>query len=228
MSGKPVITGYKWVPPFAQGKVRDMRCRWAFEEVGIDYDVQLFELGENKSDACRVYQPFGQVPTYSDGTVEIFESGAIVLHIARQKPGLLPPDTAGEASAIAWIFSALNSVEPLIFDLLWVNVFDRKEAYADLFRPKATERLNSRLGELAKALGDKSWLVGDQFTAADLIMVSVLRQLENNDLLKEQSNLAAYVERGKARPAFQKALAGQMAVFAAATPPSWYKQGEKK
>lgn len=228
MTGKPVISGYKWVPPFAQGKVRDLRCRWAFEEVGIAYDVQLFELGENKSDAWRAYQPFGQVPTYSDGTVEIFESGAIVLHIARQKPGLLPPDPAGEASTVAWMFAVLNSVEPLIFDLLLVNVFDRKESYADLFRPKAIQRLSARLGELAGSLGDRSWLVGDRFTAADLIMVSVLRQLSDTDLLKEHENLAAYVDRGMARPAFQKALADQMAVFATATPPAWYRQGEKR
>ena len=177
MSAKPEITAFRWVPPFAQGLVRDVRCRWAFEEVGVDYDVRLLELGENKTEAHRALQPFGQIPTYSDGTVEIFESGAIVLHIARQKPGLLPAEAAGEASAVTWMFSALNSVEPLIFDYMWTVLFDRKEAYADLFRPKAIERMRERLGDLAKALGDKPWLIGDSFTAGDLIMVSVLRQI---------------------------------------------------
>lgn len=223
---KPQITAFKWVPPAARGLVRDVRCRWAFAELDIDYDVHLFELGENKSDAWRAFQPFGQVPTYSDGIVEIFESGAIVLHIARQKPGLLPADAAGEALAITWIFSALNSIEPLIFDLQLVNLFDKDEAYADLFRPKAIERMRGRLGELAKALSDKSWLVGDKFTAADLIMVSVLRQLRNTGLLKEQSNLAAYVERGEARPAYKKAVAAQLADFEGGTPPAWFSQGE--
>lgn len=227
MVGKPEITAFHWVPPFAQGLVRDVRCRWAFEEVGIDYDVRILELGEHKTEAHRALQPFGQIPTYSEGSVEIFESGAIVLHIARQKPGLLPTDPAGEASAIAWMFSALNSVEPLIFDYLWATFFDRKEAYAKLFLPKAVERLRDRLGDLAKALGDKPWLIGDGFTAGDLIMVSVLRQLRDTDLVAGHSNLAAYVARGQARPAFAKALADHMAVFEGVEPPAWFTEGEK-
>lgn len=225
MSGKPEITAYKWVPPFAQGLVRDTRCRWAFEEVGMDYAVRLLELGENKAEAHRALQPFGQIPTYTDGTVEIFESGAIVLHIARQKPGLLPADPAGEASAIAWMFSALNSVEPLIFDYTLAKVFDRKEDYAKLFLPKAIERLRGRLAELATALGDKPWLTGNAFTAGDIIMVSVLR---DTDLVAEQENLATYVTRGEARPAFRKALTDHMKVFEGATPPAWFTKGEKK
>ncbi len=225
MSGKPQITAFKWVPPFAQGLVRDMRCRWAFEELGIDHDVRLLELGENRMEAHRALQPFGQIPTYTDGTIEIFESGAIVLHIARQKPGLLPADPAGEASAIAWIFSALNSIEPMIFDLIFCTVFDRKEDYALLFLPKATERLRDRLGDLARALGDGPWLVGDIFSAADLIMISVLRQLRHTELLSEYPGLVAYMARGEERPAFRKALADQMTVFEGATPPSWFKQG---
>lgn len=227
MSGKPMITAFKWVPPFAQGLVRDVRCRWAFEELGIDYDVRILELGEHKTAAHRALQPFGQIPTYSDGTVEIFESGAIVLHIARQKPGLLPADPPGEASAIAWLFSALNSVEPLIFDYMWATVFDRNEDYAKLFLPKAEERLRDRLGDLAKALDDKLWLTGDSFTAADLIMISVLRQLRNAGLVAERENLAAYIARGEARPAFKKALADHMAVFEDVEPPAWFKQGGK-
>ena len=228
MAGKPEITAFKWVPPFAQGLVRDQRCRWAFEEVGIDYDVRLLELGEHKRAAHRALQPFGQIPTYSDGTVKIFESGAIVLHIARQKPGLLPADPAGEAPAVAWMFSALNSVEPMIFDYVLATVFDKDEDYARLFLPKAEERLRDRLGDLAKALGDKSWLTGDIFTAGDLIMISVLRALRGTDFIAEHSSLDSYVARGEARPAFKKSLADQMAVFAGATPPAWFTQGEKR
>lgn len=223
----PTITAFRWVPPFAQGLVRDTRCRWAFEEVGMDYDVRILELGENKTEAHRALQPFGQIPTYSDDMVEIFESGAIVLHIARQKPGLLPADPAGEASAIAWMFSALNSVEPLIFDYVLATLFDRKEDYAKLFLPKTVERLRERLGDLARALGDKPWLTGDSFTAGDLIMVSVLRALRNTDLVAGQPNLAAYVARGEARPAFKKALADHMAVFEGVEPPAWFTKGER-
>lgn len=223
---KPTITGFRWVPPFAQGLVRDTRCRWAFEEVGMEYDVRLLKLGEHKTEAHRALQPFGQIPTYTDGTIEIFESGAIVLHIARQKPGLLPSDPTGEALAVTWMFSALNSVEPLIFDYILPTLFDRDEPYAELFLPKAIERLRDRLGDLAKALGGKPWLTGDGFTAGDLIMVSVLRGLRNTDFLTEHENLAAYVARGEARPAFKKALADHMAVFEGVEPPAWFTKGE--
>lgn len=226
MAEKPEITAFKWVPPFAQGLVRDTRARWAFEEVGMDYDVRLLDLGDNKTAAHRALQPFGQIPTYSDGPVEIFESGAIVLHIARQKPGLLPDDIAGEARATAWTISALNSVEPMIFDLIMVDVFDKGEDYAALFRPKAIARLRERLADLAAALGDRPWLDGDVFTAGDLIMISVLRALRHTDLIAEHPNLAAYMARGEARPAFAKALADHMAVFEGVQPPAWFAQGE--
>jgi glutathione S-transferase len=228
MPGKPQITAFEWVPPIVQGLVRDVRCRWAFEEVGMDYDVRLLELGENRGEAHRALQPFGQIPTYSDGEIEIFESGAIVLHIARLKPGLLPAEPATEARAIAWIFSALNSVEPLIFDYQLATFFDRAEDYAKLFLPKAIERLRERLGDLGKALGRRPWLVGDQFTAADLVMVSVLRQIKDTDMLAEQQDLSAYVARGEARPAFRKALAAHLKAFEAAKPPAWFTQGEKQ
>lgn len=222
MTSLPEITAFKWVPPFAQGLVRDTRARWAFEELGIEHNVRLMEIGDNKTAAHRTLQPFGQLPTYADGSVEIFESGAIVLHIARQKPGLLPADDAGAARATAWLISALNSVEPMIFDLVMVDIFDKDEAYAALLRPKAVERLRERLGDLATALGDKTWLDGDTFTAGDLIMISVLRTLRHTDLVAEHPNLAAYMARGEARPAFRKALADHMAVFEGATPPAWF------
>ena len=225
MTGRPQITGFRWVPPFAQGLVRDVRCRWAFEEVGVEYDVRLLELGENKTAAHRALQPFGQIPTYSDGPVEIFESGSIVLHIARQKPGLLPADPAGEAAAVTWMFAALNSVEPMIFDYVMATLFDKDEAYAPLFLPKVIERLRERLGDLAKALGDRPWLTGADFTAGDLIMISVLRGLRGTDFVAGHSNLAGYVARGEARPAFQKALADHMATFEGVEPPAWFTKG---
>jgi glutathione S-transferase len=225
MHHMPEITAFKWVPPFAQGLVRDTRARWAFEEVGMDYAVRLLDLGENKQEAHRRLQPFGQVPTYVDDVVQIFESGAIVLHIARQRPGLLPADPAGEASAIAWMFAALNSVEPMIFDLVLADIFDKDEEYASLFRPKAVERLRQRLGEVSTALGDRPWIAADSFTAGDLILISVLRALRHTDLVAEHGNLAAYVQRGEARPAFQKALADHMAVFEGVEPPAWFTRG---
>ncbi|MBB5684486.1 glutathione S-transferase family protein [Sphingobium boeckii] len=228
MAGAPEITAFTWVPPFAQGLVRDTRARWAFEEVGLDYDVRLLDLGEHKSAAHRALQPFGQIPTYAHGDTEIFESGAIVLHIAGLKPGLLPGDPAGDARATAWLISALNSVEPMIFDLVLADLFDKDEAYAPLFRPKAIERLRARLADLSNALGDKRWLDGDVFTAGDLIMVSVLRGLRHTDLVAEHDNLAAYLARGESRPAFQKALADHMAVFEGVKPPAWYSEGESK
>lgn len=226
MTGTPEITAFKWVPPFAQGLVRDTRARWAFEEIGLDYSVRLLELGDNKTAAHRALQPFGQIPTFSDDETEIFESGAIVLHIAGLKPGLLPGDPAGDARATAWLISALNSVEPMIFDLVRADLFDKDEVYAPLFRPKAIERLRERLTDLSRALGDKTWLDGDMFTAGDLIMVSVLRGLPHTELVDEHGNLAAYLARGVSRPAFQKALADHMAVFEGVTPPAWFSKGE--
>ena len=214
MPHRPEITTFKWVPPFAQGLVRDTRARWAFEELGIAYSVRLLDLGDNKTDAHRALQPFGQIPTYSDGQIEIFESGAIVLHIARQRPGLLGSTPAEEARAVAWMFAALNSVEPMIFDFILVDFFDKDAEWAKLYHPEAAKRLDDRLSEVANTLGDKPWIDGDIFTAGDLLMVSALRALRSTDLVARHPNLAAYVARGEARPAFRKALADHMAVFA--------------
>lgn len=227
MTSKPEITGFKWVPPFAQGLVRDTRPRWAFEELGIDYDVRLLELGENKQAAHRALQPFGQVPTLVHGDVELFESGAILLYIAGLKPGLLPGTVAGDARATAWLISGLNSIEPMIFDLVMVNLFDKDEPYADLARPKMEQRLNDRLGELGKALGEKDWLDGGDFTVGDLLMVSALRGLRDTGMIEKHPVLAAYVARGEARPAFKRALADHMSVFEGVEPPKWFTQGEK-
>ena len=213
---KPVITAYKWVPPFAQGLVRDTRARWAFEEVGIDYDVDVIDLPYAKSEAHRRFQPFGQIPTYSDGEVEIFESGAIVLHIATLAPGLLPDDPTRRACVVQWVIAALNSIEPFVQQLAVVDVFEADRDWSKARRPKVIDDLKRRLADLAAALGEKDWLDGDSFTAGDLMMIAVLRALRGTGILDEFPALAAYVARGEARPAFKKALADHMAVFAAA------------
>ena len=201
---KPVITAYKWVPPFAQGLVRDTRARWAFEEVGIDYNVDIIDLPYAKSEAHRRFQQFGQVPTYSDGTAQIFESGAIVLHIASLAPGLLPDDTARRAAAVQWVIAALNSIEPFVQQLAVVDVFEADRDWSKARRPKVIDDLKTRLGDLEAALGEKEWLDGVGFTAGDLMMVSVLRALRGTNILDDLPGLAAYVARGETRPAFQR------------------------
>ena len=213
---KPVITAYKWVPPFAQGLVRDTRARWAFEEVGIDYDVDIIDLPYAKSEAHRRFQPFGQIPTYSDGKVEIFESGAIVLQIASLASGLLPDDAARKAAAVQWVIAALNSVEPFVQQLAVVDLFEADRDWSKARRPKVIDDLKGRLSDLEAALDGKEWLDGVGFTAGDLMMVSVLRALRGTGVLDDLPGLAAYVARGEARPAFKQALADHMAVFAAA------------
>ena len=213
---KPIITAYKWVPPFAQGLVRDTRARWAFEEVGVDYDVDVIDLPYAKSEAHRRFQPFGQIPTYSDGEVQIFESGAIVLQIASLAPGLLPDDPARSAAAVQWVIAALNSIEPFVQQLAVVDVFEADRDWSKARRPKVIDDLKVRLGDLEAALGEKEWLDSVGFTAGDLMMVSVLRALRGTNILDELPGLAAYVARGEARPAFKRALADHMAVFAAA------------
>ena len=209
----PVLTALRWVPPFAQGFVRDLRARWAFEEVGRAYRTELLDLSAIKQPPYRARQPFGQVPALQDGDISIFESGAIVLHIARSAPGLLPDDRAGEARATEWMFAALNSVEPRIFDYQAMHIFERDRPWAAERQPFVTEKLSDRLGELAAAFGDGPWLDGDTFTAGDLVMVSVLRQLGPSGLLEQHPTLAAYVARGEARAAFQRALAAQLGDF---------------
>ncbi|MEG3123858.1 glutathione S-transferase family protein [Sphingomonas sp. GB1N7] len=211
----PTITGFKWVPEFARGYVRDTRARWAFEETGQAYAVNLIDFDYVKSEAHRRFQPFGQVPTYSDGIVEIFESGAIALHIARQAPGLLPEGPAARARAEQWVIAALNSVEPFVMQIAVVDVFEADQEWSKLRRPKVIEDIRTRLADLSHALGDKDWLDGT-FTVGDLTMVSVLRGLHDSGLLKEFPNLAAYVARGEARPAYVKAMADHLATFATA------------
>ncbi|WP_198350820.1 glutathione S-transferase family protein [Flavisphingomonas formosensis] len=208
----PIITTYRWVPPFARGLVREVRARWAFEEVGMAYRVDLIDLPYAKSEAHRRFQPFGQIPTYSDGAVEIFESGAIVLHIARQAPGLLPDDAAGQARAIQWVIAALNSIEPFVMDLAVVDVFEADAAWSPARRPTVEQKLRSRLADLSAALGERPYL-DDAFSAGDLMMASVLRGVPHSAILADYPNLAAYRARCEARPAFRKALADHLATF---------------
>lgn len=208
----PVVTTFQWVPPFAQGLVRDLRVRWAIEEAGGDYDVAVVDFAQAKAPDYRRSQPFGQVPCFSDGEVEMFESGAIVLHIAERSRALLPIDTVGRNRAITWMFAALNSIEPMIGELATVDVFEKDAEWAKLRRPGLVEHIRKRLGDLAQWIGDKDYLEGE-FTAGDLLMTTVLRNLRQTDLVAEQPKLAAYLARCEARPAFQRALAAQMEHF---------------
>lgn len=217
---RPVITAFDWVPEFAQGQVRDLRARWALEEVGEPYDVRYLSQGEQKQPPHRVLQPFGQVPTLEDGDVTLFESGAIVHHLASTRPGLFPPDQPGRARAIEWMFAALNSVEPSIMDLSFVDLFEADKPWSKPRRPAVEARIRERLQDVAGRLGDRDWLDGD-FSAGDLLMVAVLRIIVDDPLLAEFPTLAAYVARGAARPAFQRALAAQMAGFTGSPPPGF-------
>ncbi len=215
---KPTITAYDWVPDFAKGQVRDLRVRWALEEVGQPYAVRYLTQGSQKAPPHRAIQPFGQVPTYQDGELTLFESGAIVLHIAGDHPLLMPADPAARARAVEWAFAALNTVEPPIMDHAIATLFEADKPWSKARLPAVKARIDERLGELSDRLGDREWLDG-QFTAGDLLMVAVLRNLDGTDLLESYPNLTAYVARGTARPAFQRALADQMAGFTGSPSP---------
>lgn len=208
----PIITTFQWVPPFARGQVRDIRARWAFEEIGEAYDLDL--IRDAKTPEHRRFQPFGQVPTYRDGDVALFESGAIALHIARRGAGLLPDDAAGRAVAEQWVIAALNSVEPFVMDLATVDLFEADKPWSAQRRPSVVEKLRARLAALADALGDKPYLGGERFTVGDLMMACVLRIVPRDEILDGFPTLCAYLDRCTARPAFGKALADQLALYA--------------
>jgi len=203
------------VPEFAQGVVRDLRARWALEEAGLDYRVRL--LGQPRPPEYLREQPFDQVPCFNDGEVRIFESGAIVQYIGEKSEKLLPTDKQGRFRAIQWTCAALNSVEPAILNLLLIDVFYKGEEWAKLRRPGAEEMAKLKLKRVSDWLGDKEWLE-DRFTIGDLMMITVLRFLRHTNLVAEIPNLAAYLERGQARPAFQRALQDQLDTFAANQP----------
>jgi glutathione S-transferase len=228
---RPIITAFDWVPPFAQGQVRDLRVRWALEEVGRAYDVLYLSQGEQKAAPHRGRQPFGQVPTYEEGALILFESGAIVAHVAETNPGLLPDDRAARSRAYEWMFAALNTVEPPIMDHAIATLFERDEPWSAPRLPSIRARIDERLAELSARLGSRTWLDGDAFTAGDLLMVAVVRIVAEDGMLDAWPNLADYVRRGTVRPAFQRALAAQMAGFTGAPPRAyleWEQQGEKR
>ncbi|MDO9490526.1 MAG: glutathione S-transferase family protein [Sphingomonadaceae bacterium] len=208
----PSVSAFNWVPPFAQGVVRDLRVRWALEEAGIGYEAQLLDFEAAKRPPYLRQQPFGQVPAYSDGQVEMFESGAIVLHIALESPALMPGDDAGRARVMTWIFAALNSIEPAIAQLGDIDLFHAGEAWTAERRPQVEAEVRRHLAVLSGQLEGRDYLEGS-FTAGDLMMVTVLRILRHTPLVGEYPVLRAYQARGEARPAFQRALAAQLEPF---------------
>jgi glutathione S-transferase len=207
----PTITTFGWVPPFAQGFVRDLRARWAFEEVGQPYAVAL--IADAKSPAHRRFQPFGQVPTYKDDEVEIFESGAIVLRIAERAGKLIPAHPAARMRALQWLMASLNSVEPFVMALAVNDVFEAQYDWSKARHAKVVSDLNARLTDLQAALGGGAWLDGDVFTVGDLMMISVLGGLRGTGALDGFPALTAYVAKGEDRPAHRKAMADHMATF---------------
>lgn len=207
------ITAFEWVPDFAQGKVRDLRARWALEEAGLPYKTRLLAMGDQDKPEYRALQPFGQVPVFEEDGLVLFESGAIVLHIGERSPSLLPADPAARARAVQWLVAALNSIEPFVTNVTLIDIFYANEEWAKLRRAGAVDFVRKRLAALSSALGDKPYLDGDQFTAGDLVMTTVLRFLDYSDIVSSDKRLAAYVERCTARPAFQRALHAQLADF---------------
>jgi len=214
---RPIITAFEHSPDRGQGLARDMRVRWALEEVGQPYDVRLVSFAAMKEPAHRALHPFGQIPTYEEGDLALFESGAIVLHIAQRHAGLLPDDANARARAIAWMFAALNTVEPPILDRVIAKLVEGDKSWAEERLPLVEGRIRDRLAELSGRLGDADWLDG-AFSAGDLLMVTVLRGKSRAGLLREYPNLVDYVARGEARPAFKRAFDAQLAVFTGNSP----------
>jgi glutathione S-transferase len=212
------LTTVKWAPPFAQGLVRDIRVRWALEEAGLPYRVKLVGQDDRRTEDYRARQPFGQVPVYEEDGVEIFESGAIVHHVAERSEALMPRDARGRARTLTWMFAALNSIEPAVLNLVEVDIFSAQAEWAKPRRPAVVAFLNGRLECLSKSLGEKEYLEG-HFTAGDVMMTTVLRIARHTELVEAFPNLLAYKARCEARAAFAKALADQMKVFAENAPP---------
>lgn len=213
----PTITAFEQSPDRGKGLARDMRVRWALEEVGQPYEVRLVSFRAMKESPHRERNPFGQIPTYEEGELRLFESGAIVLHIAERQAGLLPADPNARARAVAWMFAALNTVEPPILDLVTARIVEADMPWASERLPLVIERIRNRLSQLSDYLGDAEWLDG-AFSAGDLLMAAVLLRLKASGILDGFPNLAAYVIRGEARPAFKRAFAAQLAVFTEGEP----------
>jgi glutathione S-transferase len=209
-----VITAFERSPDGGKGLARDTRVRWALEETDQPYEVRLVSFRAKQEPAHLRLHPFGLIPTYEEGDLVLFETGAIVLHLAERHPGLLPDDADGRARAIAWMFAALNTVEPPILELGIARVIEGDQPWAQARLPLVKDRARQRLAQLSARLGDADWLDG-AFSAGDLMMVSVLLRVRASGLLDEFPNLAAYVARGEARPAYQRAFAAQLAINAA-------------
>ena len=205
------ITAFRWVPEGPRGLVKDLRVRWALEEAGLDYRVRA--IGLDRPANYRDDQPFEQVPCFDDGTVRIFESGAIVQYIAENSDTLLPRDAQSRYRAIQWSYAALSSIEPFIQFRTLLDSFWADRDWACPAKPTFDELARLRLGQLSDRLGDKQWLEGDRFTIGDLMMVTVLRLADRGKLLGDTPNLASYVKRGEARPAFKRALEDQLATY---------------
>jgi glutathione S-transferase len=208
------ITAFERSPDGGKGLARDTRVRWALEEAGLPYEVRLVSFRAMKEPAHLALNPFGQIPTYEEGDLALFETGSIVMHIAERHPGLFPPDADARARAITWMFAALNTVELPILELVTVKFAEGDKPWKAERMPLVEDRLRARLNQLAACLGNAEWLDGS-FTAGDLLMVSVLLRLRPSGLLNEFPGLAAYVARGEARPAYQRAFAAQLAINAA-------------
>ena len=213
----PTITAFERSPDRGRGLARDMRVRWALEEVGQPYEVRLVSFETMKEPAHRALHPFGQIPTYEEGDLVLFESGAIVLHIAERHAGLLPDNANARARAITWMFAALNTVEPPILDLSTAKFLESDKPWYAQRLPVVEDRIRKRLGELSGPLGDADWLDG-AFSAGDLMMVAVLLRLKPSGMLNEHPTLSAYVPRGEARPAYKRAFDAQLRVFTGEPP----------
>jgi glutathione S-transferase len=210
----PTITAFEHSPDRGRGLARDIRIRWALEEVGQPYDVRLLSFEAMKQPAHLARHPFGQIPTYEEGGLVLFESGAILLHLGEAHPGLLPADPAARARAISWMFAALNTMELPVVEFTMALVFERDKPWFEARQPMLEARVRTRLAQLSDRLGDGEWLDGD-FSASDLLMISVLLRLASSGIVDDHPRVAAYVARGVARPAYQRAFAAQRAVFEA-------------
>jgi glutathione S-transferase len=211
------ITAFERSPDRGQGLARDTRVRWALEETGQPYEVRLVSFRAMKEAAHLALHPFGQIPTYEEGDLALFETGAIVLHIAERHAGLLPKDPNARARAITWMFAAVNTVEPPILELANAKLLEADKPWSKERLPVVEDRVRSRMAQLSRRLGDADWLDG-AFSAGDLMMVSVLLRLRSSGILDEYRNLAAYVARGEARPAYKRAFADQLAVNKGVSP----------
>jgi glutathione S-transferase len=207
------VSAFRWVPRPARGQVRDLRVRWALEEAGLPYRTRLLAQGDQDKAEYRALQPFGQVPIIEEDGLVLFESGAIALHIGERSTALLPEEPQARARARQWLIAALNSIEPFVMNVALIDFLYAEEEWGKLRRPSAVAFLHRRLAALSKSLDDKAFLDGSQFTVGDLMMATVLRILENTDIVTADARLAAYLERCTARPAFRRALAAQLGDF---------------